>query len=53
MDINSILKLREIQASDFDFLIGMGVDLSKLLTREGLKKMFGEQLDLPIEKKAS
>jgi len=65
MNINSRLNVREIQPSDFDliadywlksepdFLISMGVDLSKLPTREGLKKMLGEQFELPMEEKAS
>lgn len=65
MDINPILKVREIKPADFDliadywlksdseFLISMGVDLSKLPTREGLKKMLGEQFNLPMEEKAS
>jgi hypothetical protein len=36
-----------------DFLISMGVDLSKMPTREEWKKMLNEQLDQPYEEKKS
>ncbi|MAX81295.1 MAG: GNAT family N-acetyltransferase [Crocinitomicaceae bacterium] len=39
--------------SDSDFLIGMGVDLDKLPSREGLTNMLTQQLNLPDAEKAS
>ena len=39
--------------SDPNFLIGMGVDLSKLPSEEALSNMLLEQIETPIEKKPS
>lgn len=39
--------------SDKEFLINMGVDLSKLPTREGLTKMLQTQIQLPDSEKSS
>lgn len=37
--------------SDPDFMVGMGVDLAKLPSREGLNNMLQEQLNLPMDQK--
>lgn len=39
--------------SEPDFLIGMGVDLNKLPTKEGLRQMLEKQMSLAIDKKPS
>ncbi len=39
--------------SDPDFMVGMGVDLDKLPSREGLTNMLMNQLALPYEKKGA
>ena len=62
---NHLLSVREIQKEDIDFLIhywlesspefliGMGVDLNKLPTKDGLTKMLSKQINTPINKKLS
>lgn len=37
--------------SDPEFMVGMGVDLDKLPSREGLSNMLRQQLETPIEQK--
>ncbi len=37
--------------SDPDFMVGMGVDLAKLPSREGLTNMLQAQINLPMEQK--
>jgi len=37
--------------SDPDFMVGMGVDLSKLPTREGVHEMLNQQIQTPIQEK--
>ncbi len=58
-----MLSVRPIQVSDIDFFVqywlhndgtyleGMGVDLTKLPSEEGLRNMLLEQINLPFEKK--
>ncbi|PCH66519.1 MAG: GNAT family N-acetyltransferase [Bacteroidetes bacterium] len=48
-DIDSIVQYW--LGSDKDHLIGMGVDLDKLPTKEAITEMLLEQLQLPVEKK--
>lgn len=62
-DINSSLSVREIQESDIpgiasywldsasDFLVGMGVDLQKLPSREQFSKMLKDQINSPYREK--
>ena len=59
------ISVREIELRDIEhledywlnsepaFMIGMGVDLKKLPTREGLRKMLSEQIETPYELKDS
>lgn len=63
--MNYNLYVREIELKDInlladywlkadpDFLVGMGVDLQKLPTREQLTKMLTTQINLPINQKSS
>lgn len=39
--------------SDSEFMVGMGVDLAKIPSREGLSNMLCQQLETPLEQKAS
>jgi RimJ/RimL family protein N-acetyltransferase len=60
-----MLNVREIQQKDIepvvnywmnaddDFLLGMGVDLNKMLSRRDFTQMLEDQLKLPIENKRS
>jgi len=65
MNENFNIKVREIELKDIeliadywlgsepDFLMNMGVDLSKLPTRNGLIKMLTEQIDTSLKHKSS
>ena len=65
MNENFKIKIRNIELKDIDliadywlesesdFLINMGVDLNKLPTRKGLRKMLTEQINTPITAKKS
>lgn len=65
MNENFTIKVREIELKDIDliadywlesepdFLINMGVDLNKLPTRSGLRKMLTEQINTSIKGKKS
>ncbi len=65
MKNNKSLSVREIQNRDIDlianywidaepkFLVGLGVDLTKLVTRGELQKALTEQLNVPIHEKKS
>jgi len=65
MNENLNIKVREVQLkdvdlivdywlnSDPDFLVSMGVDLTKLPTRNGLSKMLTEQINTPLKSKKS